>query len=46
MVIIPLGFKDNPDKKYRFFDKPKEVKKTKKNKKKEVKEEILELLSK
>lgn len=46
MVFLPLGMKDNPDKKYRFFDKPKEIKKVKRSKPKEVKDEILELLSK
>lgn len=46
MVFLPLGMKDNPDKKYRFFDKPKETKKVKRSKPKEVKDEILELLSK
>lgn len=46
MVFFPLGYKGNPDKKCRFFDKPKEIKKPKRVKSKDVKEEILELLSK
>lgn len=46
MIFFPLGHKGNPDKKYRFFNKPKEVRKPKKAKSKDVKEEILELLSK
>lgn len=46
MIFFPLGYKDNPDKKHRFFDKPKETKKPKRSKSKDVKEEILELLSK
>lgn len=46
MIFFPLGYKDNPDKKHRFFDKLKETKKPKRPKSKDVKEEILELLSK